>query len=150
MITIQQTNISPVFDDAALRADAQALLDILGYGDFDLGILLTDNNSIQEYNRVYRHQDKPTDILSFSYHSELKAGEPITVNDPEDKNLGDIIISLEYVRKDAPEWEQTFEQRMRVLLVHGICHLRGYDHIEDEDYMVMHKEEDRLLTMLSL
>lgn len=150
MITIQQTNISPAYDEKALRADAQALLDILGYGDYDLGILLTDNNNIQEYNRAYRHQDKPTDILSFPYHTELKAGESITVNSPEDKNLGDIIISLEYVQKDAPEWEQTFDQRMRVLLVHGICHLRGYDHIEDEDYMIMHKEEDRLLTMLSL
>lgn len=150
MISIQQTNISPVYDSSALHADAQAVLDILGYGDYDLGILLTDNTSIQEYNRAYRHQDKPTDILSFPYHTDLKAGDPIIVNDPEDKNLGDIIISLEYVQKDAPEWEQTFEQRMRVLLVHGICHLRGYDHIEDEDYMVMHKEEDRLLTMLSL
>ncbi len=150
MITIQQTNISPVYDASVLHADAQAVLDILGYGDYDLGILLTDNTSIQEYNRAYRHQDKPTDILSFPYHTDLKAGDPIIVNDPEDKNLGDIIISLEYVHKDAPEWEQTFEQRMRVLLVHGICHLRGYDHIEDEDYMVMHKEEDRLLTMLSL
>lgn len=150
MIAIHQTHIGSAYDETALRADAQALLDILGYGDFDLGILLTNNNSIQEYNRAYRHQDKPTDILSFAYHSDLKAGEAITVNAPEDKNLGDIIISLEYVRKDAPNWDQTFEQRMRVLLVHGICHLRGYDHIEDEDYMVMHKEEDRLLTLLSL
>ena len=94
MITIQQTNISPVYDASALHADAQAVLDILGYGDYDLGILLTDNTSIQEYNRAYRHQDKPTDILSFPYHTDLKAGDPIIVNDPEDKNLGDICIKM--------------------------------------------------------
>jgi probable rRNA maturation factor len=150
MITIQQSSVVPPYDDAALKADAQAILDILGYSDFDLGILLTDNKTIQEYNRAYRHKDKPTDILSFAYHHDLKAGDPIIIHDPEDKNLGDLIISLEYVRQDAPQWEQTFEQRMRVLLVHGICHLRGYDHIEDEDYIVMYKEEDRLLSLLAL
>jgi rRNA maturation RNase YbeY len=150
MVMITQTHSGPVYDEVQLRADAQLILDNLGYKDFDLGILLTDNATIHEYNRVYRHKDKPTDILSFAYHADLVAGEPIVVLDAEDKNLGDIIISLEYVREDAHNWEQSFEQRMHVLLVHGICHLRGYDHIDDEDYVVMHKEEDRLLALLSL
>ena len=150
MITVTQSHLETPYDDTQLKLDAQLLLDALGYHDFDLGILLTNNTTIQEYNRAYRHQDKPTDILSFGYHPELKAGEQIVVQEEEDKNLGDMIISLEYVKNDAPEWAQTFEQRMRVLLVHGICHLRGYDHIEDEDYIVMHKEEDRLLQLLSM
>lgn len=150
MITMSQSCKGVSYDESQLRLDAQLLLDDLGYGDFDLGILLTDNKTIQEYNKVYRHKDKPTDILSFSYHADLKAGEPIVIVDPEDKNLGDIIISLEYVQQDASNWDQTFEERMRVLLVHGICHLRGYDHVEDEDYIIMHKEEDRLLRLLSL
>lgn len=150
MVTITHSCLDTPYNDTQLKHDAQLLLEALGYDDFDLGILLTNNATIQEYNRAYRHQDKPTDILSFAYHSDLKAGEHITVSEEEDKNLGDLIISLEYVAEDAPQWEQTFEQRMRVLLVHGICHLRGYDHIEDEDYIVMHKEEDRLLRLLRL
>lgn len=150
MITITQSDLEQPYDDTSLKQDAQTILDALGYTDFDLGILLTDNKTIQEYNRAYRHYDKPTDILSFAYHPDLKAGEQIVVRDEEDKNLGDLIISLEYVKADAPQWQQTFEQRMRVLLVHGICHLRGYDHIEDEDYVVMYKEEDRLLQLISL
>jgi probable rRNA maturation factor len=150
MVTITQSYLDKPYDDRQLKHDAQFILDALGYHDFDLGILLTNNVTIQEYNRVYRHHDKPTDILSFAYHSELKAGEAIVVDEEEDKNLGDLIISLEYVAQDAPQWEQTFEQRMRVLLVHGICHLRGYDHIEDDDYVIMHKEEDRLLRLLKM
>lgn len=150
MINITQSHVDKPYNDTQLQKDAQLLLDTLGYHDFDLGILLTNNATIQEYNRAYRHQDKPTDILSFGYHADVKAGEQIVAHEEEDKNLGDLIISLEYVEHDAPQWEQTFEQRMRVLLVHGICHLRGYDHIEDEDYVIMHKEEDRLLQLLSL
>lgn len=150
MITISHSDTEVSYNEQQLRSDAQLILDDLGYSDFDLGILLTDNKTMREYNKAYRHKDKPTDILSFAFHPEIKPGETIVAADPEDRNLGDIIISLEYVRDDAPNWDQTFEQRMRVLLVHGICHLRGYDHIEDEDYIAMYKEEDRLLNLLSL
>ncbi len=117
----------------------------LGYGDFDLGMLLTTNASIRFYNRDFRNQDKPTDILSFPYHTELIAGQRIKVRAPEDKNLGDIIISLEYVAKKALEWNRTFEEHMVVLLAHGIAHLLNYDHITDEDYVIMQKVEKKLL-----
>ena len=103
---------------------------------------------IRKYNHEYRDKDKATDVLSFPYHSELKAGERIKIKTDEDKNLGDIIIAPSYVLKDLPRWNQTFEQRMQVLLVHGICHLLGYDHIDDADYKVMHKKEVALLRKL--
>jgi len=134
-----------------LQAKAEKMLAVLGYKDFDLGILLTTNKSIHTFNKTYRHKDKPTDILSFPYHPELKAGEKITIASPDDKNLGDLIISLEYVQKDAKKtWSRTFDDHLIALLAHGIAHLLGYDHIIDKDYIVMLKIEKKLLASVGL
>lgn len=145
MITIKNSQRKIKIDVKQFESDAATILDALGYPDFDLGILLTTNKTIHRYNKEYRHIDKPTDILSFPYHPELMAGQKIKVHSEDDKNLGDLIISLEYVVKAAQELGTTFEKRMQVLLVHGICHLLGYDHIQDEDYEVMRKKEAFLL-----
>jgi len=146
MIRNTQQKIS--LDVEKLKADAQTILTALNYADYDLGIWLTTNTMIRRYNRDYRHKDKATDILSFPYHPELKVGEKIKVHIDEDKNLGDLIISLEYVQKDSPRWHQSFEHRIKVLLVHGICHLLGYNHIEDQDYKIMKRKESALLKKL--
>lgn len=148
MIQIQNKVKSVPCNTVQLKRDAQRILEILRYPEFDLGILLTTNKTIRHYNKTYRHKDKPTDVLSFPYYPELNAGDRIKAHTDEEKNLGDIIISLEYVQKDAPKWGHTFDQRMRVLLVHGICHLLGYDHIKDEDYKVMKRKESAILKKL--
>ncbi len=145
MISIRTTQRKIKVNIAQLKKDAQYILDALGYSDFDLGIWLASNKTIHRYNKEYRHQNKPTDVLSFPYHTDLKAGQKITVKSDEDKNLGDLIIAPEYVMNDLPKWNTTFEKHLQRLLVHGICHLLGYDHIEDEDYKVMHKKEMFLL-----
>ena len=148
MIFIKNTQRKIKINTNQLKKNAQTILDALNYSDFDVGIWLTTNKTIQKYNRQYRKKDKPTDILSFAYHPDLKPGEQIKPKTEEDKNLGDLIIALEYVQKDAPRWGQTFNERMRVLLVHGICHLLGYDHETDKEYKVMHKKEQFLLEKL--
>ncbi len=147
MITIDNQQSMPLNLDL-IQKNAQRILDYLGYQDFDLGILFTDNNGIHEYNNEYRGKDKPTDILSFPFHPNLKAGEKINALSEDEKNVGDIIICPEYIKADLERWGQTFEQRMDVLLVHGICHLLGYDHIEDEDYAIMKQKEEELLALL--
>jgi probable rRNA maturation factor len=120
----------------------------LHYEDYDLGIWLTTNKTIRYYNKTYRHKDKATDILSFSYHPSLQAGERIKPKNEEDKNLGDLIISVEYVARVAREMKVDLYKRMQLLLVHGICHLLGYDHERDEDYKIMHRKELALLKHL--
>ena len=130
MISIKNTQRKISIDVNRLKADAQTILDALDYSDFDLGIWLTTNATIRKYNKEYRHKDKATDVLSFPYHTALKAGQRIKVKEDDDKNLGDLILAPEY------------------LLVHGICHLLGYDHIEDKDYKIMHKKEMELLKLL--
>jgi rRNA maturation RNase YbeY len=149
MITIRNTQRKIKINVVQLKKDAQTILDALKYSDFDLGIWLTSNTMIHKYNKEYRHKDKPTDILSFPYHTELKAGERIKAKTEEDKNVGDLIIAPEYVMHDVPKWNTTFEKHLQRLLVHGICHLLGYDHIEDADYKIMHRKEMALLKKLS-
>ena len=148
MITIKNNVRSIKVNEKKLVADAQKILNHLKYDGFDVGILLTTNKTIKRYNTEFRHKNKPTDILSFSYHSDLKPGERIKVTSEDDKNLGDLIISLEYVHKDAKRYLQTFEERMQILLAHGICHLLGYDHEKDEEYEVMNALEQKLLKLL--
>lgn len=131
-----------------LKKDAQRILDDLGYADFDLSIVLVSDKHMHALNKQFRGKDKSTDILSFPLYPQLKAGERIIATSEDEKNLGDIIIAPKYVQDTLHAWGNTFEERMQILLVHGICHLLGYDHILDEDYAIMKKEEERLLKAL--
>ena len=130
------------------KQDIARILDHLGYSDFDISVIFVDLETMQDFNKQYRNMDKPTDILSFPFYPQLKAGKKIEVKSEEDKNLGDIILCPSYIKEDLSRWDQTYEQRMKVLIVHGICHLLGYDHIQDNDYEVMKKKEEELLTLI--
>lgn len=147
MILIRNEQKFPI-DTAKLKRDARAILHSLDYDDFDLGILLTTPEAIHGYNKQYRDCDKPTDILSFPYH-QIVVGQTIETSSDEEKNLGDIIMCPAYINDDLVRWGKTFQERIDVLLVHGICHLLGYDHIEDTDYEVMKLQEDALLEIIS-
>ena len=149
MITIKSNQRKIVFDKIKYQKKALEILKYLDYQDFDLGIFLTTNQTIQKYNKKYRNLDISTDVLSFPYHSNLKAGQCIIVKNCEDKNLGDIIISIPYVFANKKELKGTFEQRMDCMLVHAICHLLGYDHINDNDYLKMNILEKQLLKVIS-
>lgn len=148
MIVIRNTQRKIALNINKIRQDIQCILDALQYSDYDLGIWFTSNKTMHIYNKKYRGNNSVTDILSFPCYTNLKAGERIIPQNPDDKNLGDIIIAPEYVQHDLARWKQTFDQRMRALLVHGICHLLGYDHINDEDYKVMKRKESALLKKL--
>ena len=148
MILVKNTQRKIPINIERLKKDAQKVLALLDYADYDLGIWITTNATIQQYNATYRGKSKPTDILSFPFHADLQAGDRIEPASPEEKNLGDLIISAEYVAGMLEECEMTLDERMRVLLVHGICHLLGYDHITDEEFIEMERHENYLLSRL--
>ena len=148
MVTIRQTQKKIPFNAQVFKKKAEHILSALDYPDFDLGIWLTTDATIHQYNLQYRNMDKPTDVLSFPYHTELKAGQKIKITMPEDKNLGDLIISVPYVYHNKHNLDGDFIQRMDRMLVHGICHLLGHDHIEDRDFKKMQKLENSLLNCL--
>lgn len=148
MILVKNTQRKIAINTNTFVTKARRMLAALGYSGYTVNIWLTTNATIRKFNKQYRKKDKATDILSFPYH-QLQPGEKIKPESPEEENLGDIMISLEYVQKDAPKWDQTFKQRMDVLLAHGIAHLLGYDHKTEEEYKVMNKLEKKLLKTIS-
>lgn len=148
MITLHNEQSEVTVDAKHLEAAAQRMLDILGYGGFDLGILLTSEEGMQTYNRDYRGFDKPTDVLSFPFYPDLVPGDKIQAADDDAKNLGDIIICPAYAQTTLIDWDQSIEERLDGLLVHGICHLLGYDHETDEQEEQMLAMEAKLLSKI--
>jgi probable rRNA maturation factor len=103
-------------------------------------VVLCDDAYIYPLNRDYRGKDKATDVLSFAQ----REGEFALANDI----LGDVIISIETAQRQAQERGHTVEKEIRILLIHGILHLLGYDHIEDDEAEEMEAEERSILELL--
>lgn len=150
MITIKNTLRAEKIDVKKIEKTAQAILTELGYEDFDLGIWLTTSATIRKYNRDFRNKDKATDILSFPYHYGLQPGQKITVHTEEDKNVGDVIIAVDFVKGLLPLYNVTLQERLSILLVHGICHLLGYTHYDEENDEKMSKLERKIAKKLGL
>ena len=148
MIFIKNSQKTIPFSTKLYEQKAKKIVTFLGYQDFDISIWLTTNHTLQKYNREFRHKNKPTDVLSFPFH-DVKAGKKILATSPDDKNLGDILISVAYVFANKHNLEGDFIQRMDRMLVHGICHLLGYDHQTDNDYKKMFALEKKLLKLIN-
>jgi probable rRNA maturation factor len=125
----------------ALEAEAEFLLSTLELPDAELSIVLCTDPFIRRLNKQYRGKDQPTDVLSFAMQEGQKVGESSL--------LGDLILSLDTARRQAQEHGHTVEEELRILLVHGLLHLLGYDHIRPEDAPRMQAEETRLLRLLN-
>jgi probable rRNA maturation factor len=149
MITIKKNYKKIPFDTRVYKKKAQIILDFLDYSDFDLSVILTSDGVLMDYNTRFRNKNKPTDILSFPFHPHAKPGKKIQIIDEDEKILGDLMISLPYVYENKHNLPGTFEQRMDRMLVHGICHLLGYDHELDADYKKMIRVENKLLKLIS-
>lgn len=115
----------------------------------ELSIILVDNDYIQELNLTYRKIDAPTDVLSFPMN-EMGAEEPDFDIEEEINLLGDIAISLQQTEKQRLEYGHSFERELAFLLIHGILHLEGYDHQNDEEEQVMRQMQNKILQALGL
>ena len=112
----------------------------------EVGITLVDNEEIRQINAEYRQIDSPTDVLSFA----LDEGEEFPVLPEEEHLLGDIIISLERAQEQAIEYGHSLSREVAYLLIHGLLHLLGYDHMQEADKVVMREQEELVLTKLSI
>ena len=120
---------------------AEQILQLLSLTGVELSMVLCDNSFIHPLNRDYRGKDRPTDVLSFSQRED---------GDPEDPMLGDVIISIERAKEQAPEHNNSVSAELSLLLVHGILHLLGYDHEDDEEAEVMEAKEKEILCQLDV
>jgi probable rRNA maturation factor len=114
----------------------------LGCKNFQISILITDDQDIQEINKNYRNIDKPTNVLSFPMDDE-------SMVIPGVKILGDLVISEDTAIKEAETAQISLDQRISQLLVHGILHLFGYDHeISDKEDEKMTKKSIELISLI--
>lgn len=94
----------------------------------EISLVLTSDAAVQELNRDWRGQDKPTNVLSFATQDEEDA--PVVVGAP--LLLGDIVMAFGTCRREATEQGKEFAHHAAHLVVHGVLHLLGWDHEEDE------------------
>ena len=116
-----------------------------------ISITLTTPEHIQEINKQYRNVDKATDVLSFPMFEKEEIEEKIKNQNFEHEDvLGDIVISIEKVRGQAEEYGHSFEREFAYMIVHGFYHLMGYDHIKEEDKIIMRPKEEAVLMKLGI
>jgi probable rRNA maturation factor len=128
----------------ALAAFALKVLDALGKTGWDLSILLCNDAFIRRLNAQYRSMDEPTDVLSFSLGETVPDGEGGLRYLP-----GDIVISLETLEENARYFQINEDEELRRLVIHGILHLEGMDHEDNDPSRPMLKFQEELLAALA-
>ena len=123
-----------------------------------VNLLLTTNEQIHEMNRQFRGIDRPTDVLSFPMLEYAEPGdfdfleEREDCFDPESGELvlGDIVISKEKVLEQAEAFGHSAEREYAFLIAHSVLHLTGYDHIEEQERLVMEQKQRDILEQLQI
>lgn len=120
----------------------------------EVNVILTDNEAIQSINKEYREIDAPTDVLSFPMVDYQRPSDFGHVEDavedyfnPEtgELMLGDIVISVDKVEEQADKFGHSQTRELAFLVAHSMLHLCGYDHMEDEERLVMEERQGEIL-----
>ena len=136
------TDIEATVHEAILKIGERFKLD-----NAEVSITLTNNAYIHTLNHQYRGIDRPTDVLSFA----LREGEePAVTGGSATEALGDIVISVERAEAQAAEYGHSLRREVAFLTVHGMLHLLGYDHIEDEAREEMEREQRAVMEALAI
>lgn len=118
----------------------------LGY---EVSLRLTTDTEIQTLNSQYREQDKPTDVLAFaSLEANLPQSEEMLASMP--LYLGDIIVSVDTAQRQAQQQEHDLSTELAWLTAHGLLHLLGWDHPEEESLMEMLQQQVILLEKIGM
>jgi probable rRNA maturation factor len=135
-------NIKLPVEKSILLHAAQVTLEIGNSRDLDVSIVIGNDELLKRLNRKYRNIDAATDVLSFST-SEL---------DPDTGSiyLGDVVISLPFAEAQAEAGGHPLGDELQLLVVHGILHLLGYDHLEQVDKVKMQAAQDMVLHHLGV
>ena len=122
-------------------------------------MLFTDNEAIREINKENRDIDAPTDVLSFpigeysvpGFFDDLEEEQPEVFHpDTGELMLGDIVISVERVVSQAKEFGHSEERELGFLLAHSVLHLCGFDHMEEEERLVMEEKQRQIMDVLKI
>jgi probable rRNA maturation factor len=137
-------------EQVELAVKAALLAEDLEGQPIEVSVAITDDAEVQQLNRDFRGIDKTTDVLSFASEEgddnfivpeEYKAQNPV-------RYIGDIIISFPQAERQAGDFNNTPQRETQELVIHGVFHLLGYDHEEEEDREVMRAKEQAAHTIL--
>jgi len=112
---------------------------------YEVSLVFTDSETVQQLNRDYRGVDEPTDVLAFCMLSQKEVDDSFALPPDEITRLGEVIISYPQAIEEASEQGHSPERELALLIIHGILHLLGYDHEEPEEEDEMRKREKELL-----
>jgi probable rRNA maturation factor len=121
-----------------------------------LEILFVDKDEIQKLNAEQRNIDKVTDVLSFPTLDGIRNKKidkklfPYDFDEEGNLFLGSIVICTDVAKEQAEEYGHSYERELFYLATHGVCHLLGYDHMQDDDKAEMREKEEKVLTKLNL
>jgi len=127
--------------------------------DVEVNLLLVTNEEIQTMNREHRGLDKATDVLSFPLIEYEQAADFTCVQsqkasyfDPDSGLLllGDIVLSMDQVLLQAEEYGHSYLREYSFLIAHSMLHLCGFDHIEEEDRILMEQKQEEILRILHI
>ena len=127
--------------ESVVRKAAEKALLMERSEDCEVSIFFTDDTEIHRLNKLYRYVDRPTDVLAFA----MREGVDGELNQ---EILGDVVISLPRVEQQAKNYGHSFDVEMSLLVSHGILHLLGYDHEQDNDALVMQRKQTEILDSL--
>lgn len=126
----------------ALIAIAEGALTICGIKNAEVSIVINTDEAVQSLNRDYRGVDAPTDVLSF----EAQNNQADFIAPGEEHYLGDIVIAAPTANRQAMAMGHTLAEEISLLIVHGILHLLGYDHLTPDDKSKMWALQAQILT----
>lgn len=118
-----------------VEAVCAAVLKDAKRGRGEMAVVLADDAFVRDLNKTFRGKDKPTNVLSFP---------------GEEEALGDIVLALETIAREADKQGKTFRDHATHLLVHGMLHLLGFDHARAKDAAAMEKREIKILKTLGV
>ena len=131
--------------DNVVRA-AKKVGELYGVENGEVSITLTNNEYIHQLNKKYRGIDRPTDVLSFALN---ESDEP-AIADAAVNILGDLVISVERAEEQASDFGHSVRREMAFLTVHGMLHLLGYDHMEEDERAEMENEQRYVMEKLGI
>ena len=158
IIEIQVNNFEDI-DYKVLTVIKKSVSKTLSSESVDLlcvvSVLLTDDNEIRNFNKKYRGIDKATDVLSFPMqdfdHPGWGGRGDIEIDkDSGELPLGDIIISLQTVERQAIEYGHSLEQEIIYMTIHSVLHLLGYDHYDEKSENDMRNRTEGIILELGL
>ncbi len=142
-------------DARALASTVERLLAEIGEPGSSVSLTLVRDRAMRELNRAHRGKDAPTDVLSFpmlapeAFDRAGRTRPRARASGPE-RMLGDIVVSVDTAARQAADYDAPLEREMERLLIHGVLHLAGHDHLEPGERRIMEAEERRLAAVIGM